>query len=159
MFGLYFAYFVLFYGFVYCFCFCIYSRLFSTSVQVYRPQVYPIAVNKYHIITTSQCSRQENILKYKVVTLHAMKAYRKGRGIAPLIPNLGTSFTTRPVHPPVKNPKQAGWVPEQVSTCRRRRQTFLLTIGYNCGWADASDVSVWRCNDNYISVLVRIFRF
>jgi len=112
------------------------SRLFPIFVPVYRPLLpggNPIAVNKYHIITTSQCSRQENILKYKVVTLHAMKAYRKGRGIAPLIPNLGTSFTTRPVHPPVKNPKQAGWVPEQVSTCRRRRQTFLLTIGYNCG--------------------------
>ena len=42
---------------------------------------------------------------YKVVTVHAMKAYSKGRGIAPLIPNLGKSFRTRPLHPPVKNPE------------------------------------------------------
>jgi hypothetical protein len=131
------------------------SCLFPIFVQVYRPLLpggNSIAVNKYHITTTSECSRQENTLIYKVVTLDATKAYRRGRGIAPLIPNLGTSFRTRPVHPPVKNPEQA-------SSFRRRRQTFLLTLRYNSRWADTRDVSVWRCNNNYSSVLVRMLCF
>jgi hypothetical protein len=101
-------------------CFCIVSPfvcscLFPIYVQVYRP-LLPGAKpsSSKYIINTSQCSRQENTLKYKAVTLDAVKAYRRGRGIAPLIPNLDISFTTRPAHPPVKNPERAGWVPEQV---------------------------------------------
>jgi hypothetical protein len=160
---------ILFVCFLFCIlcilCFCIVlctvppfvcSCLFPIFVQVCRPLLpggNPNVVNKYHIMTTSECSRQANTLKYKAVTLYAMKAYRRGRGIAPLIPNLGTSFRTRPVHPPVENPEQAKWVPEHVSTFRRRRHTFLLTIGYNSRWADTRDVSVWRCNDNYTQFL------
>jgi hypothetical protein len=158
-----------------CFLFCILCilcyivspfvcrRPFPIFVQVYRPQLpggNPTAVNKYHIIYPPQCLRQENTLIYKAVNLYAMKAYRKDRGIAPIVPNLGTGFRTRPVHPPVKNPEQqAGWAPEPVSTFRRRRQTFLFIIRYNSRWADTRDVSVSRCNGNYSSVLVSIYCF
>jgi len=109
--------------------FCIFVLHFVYSVSF---TVLCIASPVVYHITTSVCSRQENTLIYKVVTLDAMKAHRRGRGTAPLIPNLGTGFRTRAVLPPVKNPEHA-------SSFRRRRQTFLLTKRYNSRWADTRD--------------------
>ena len=63
---------------------------------------------------------------YKVFTVHAMKAYTGSRGLAPLIPNLGTIWRSEvifmpwPLYPwdetsvPVE--QEAVWAPERVRT-------------------------------------------
>jgi hypothetical protein len=65
-------------------------------------------------------------VKGKAVPVHAVKAYRGTRGIAPLILNLGTrwrwvvNFTPRPLYPrkinPVRTEEEAGLAPEPAYT-------------------------------------------
>ena len=70
------------------------NRLFSEYFRFPMSGIIATMLHT-HISLTYQChiiSATDSIVKGKVVCVHTMKAYRRSRGIAPLIHNLGSRW-------------------------------------------------------------------